>query len=99
MDDHSGCRQACQTHLLAGALWQRGDCQNREDEDEEPRRKVSHRWVKHGVDEVAEGRADLIQIVHQFAPCKSGQQLMARIVDPTKDLLSLTFTGDQSILN
>jgi hypothetical protein len=40
----------------------------------------------------------MIKTVHQFAPFKSGQQLMARIADLTKDVLSLTFTGDQSIL-
>jgi hypothetical protein len=55
--------------------------------------------MNRGDDEVADGRADLIQIVHQFAPFKSRQQLMARIAGLTKDLLSLTFTGDQSILN
>src|ERR1700722_19326272 len=92
-DDQSDRRQASESHLLPRALRQRGDQQNREDEDEEPGGEVGDRGVKHGVDEVAESRADLIESVHQFAPFKSRQHVMPRIVGLAKNALRLTFTS------
>jgi hypothetical protein len=49
--------------------------------------------VNQTVDESAEDRADLTGNTHERGPFKNRQWIVARMPDPAKDILTVTFTG------